>query len=130
MRTVCLVLSLLVASPLYGEDAVLNDRAVETFDAGLRPEWGYAVPQQDTFVVMHPKQDYPQAPLYVVLHSAGHDVMSCVDCTQKEQIAKIQADNTPTERPNLQNPTQENLDKFMAAARERRGKQTRRFWLF
>lgn len=92
MRTVCLVLSLLVASPLYGEDAVwvpakdmskdavLNDRAVETFDAGLRPEWGYAVPQQDTFVVMHPKQDYPQAPLYVVLHSAGHDVMSCVDC--------------------------------------------------
>ncbi len=45
-----------------------------------------------------------------------------VDNTQKEQIAKIQANNTPSERPNLQNATPEDRDKFMAAARERREK--------
>jgi poly(3-hydroxybutyrate) depolymerase len=64
------------------KDAVLDGRAMETFEAGVKPEWGYAGPQQDTFVVIHPKQDRKHAPLYVVLHSAGHDVMSCVNCTK------------------------------------------------
>ena len=64
------------------EDLVINDRPVEVFQHGVRTEWGYAKPQQDTFIVVHPKQDRKQAPLYVVLHSAGHDVISCLKCTR------------------------------------------------
>jgi len=33
--------------------------------------------------VVHPKSDYKAAPLYVVLHSAGHDVISCLQCTRE-----------------------------------------------
>ncbi len=94
MKIVLLSLLLLVSCPLRADDtawvpakdaskdAVINRRAMETFEAGAKPEWGYAAPQQDTFVVIHPKEDRKQAPLYVVLHSAGHDVMSCVNCTR------------------------------------------------
>jgi predicted esterase len=64
------------------KDAAINGRAMETFQHGVKPEWGYAAPQQDTFVVIHPVTDRQNAPLYVVLHSAGHDVVSCVNCTK------------------------------------------------
>ena len=63
------------------KDSTINGRAMETFQHGVKPEWGYAAPQQDTFIVVHPKTDRKNAPLYVVLHSAGHDVLSCVNCT-------------------------------------------------
>jgi pimeloyl-ACP methyl ester carboxylesterase len=56
-------------------------RKLEVFKHGVKAEWGYAAPQQDTFFVLHPKQSREQAPLYVVLHSAGHDVNSCLQCT-------------------------------------------------
>jgi len=56
-------------------------RKLEVFKHGVRAEWGYAAPQQDTFFVLHPKQPREHAPLYVVLHSAGHDVNSCLQCT-------------------------------------------------
>lgn len=94
MKPAWLLIFLLAGSALHAQesswaptkdtskDAVLNGRATETFEAGVKPEWGYAAPQQDTFVVMHPKEDRNNAPLYVVLHSAGHDVMSCVSCTK------------------------------------------------
>ena len=45
-----------------------------------------------------------------------------LDAAQKEQIAKIEADSRPTERIDFQNATQDERDKFMAAARERREK--------
>lgn len=45
-----------------------------------------------------------------------------LDQAQKEQIAKIEADNAQTERPNFQSANQEERDKFIAAARERREK--------
>ncbi|MFT5322940.1 MAG: putative esterase [Planctomycetaceae bacterium] len=94
MKTTWLALLLLASFTLHAEDtpwiptrvgdkaAVINGRTMDTFEAGVKPEWGYAKPQQDTFVVVHPKEDRKQAPLYVVLHSAGHDVMSCVNCTR------------------------------------------------
>ncbi len=94
MKSAWLLLFLFAASALHAQesswaptkdaskDAVLNGRATETFEAGVKPEWGYVGPQQDTFVVIHPKEDRKHAPLYVVLHSAGHDVMSCVNCTK------------------------------------------------
>jgi len=56
-------------------------RAAEVYKHGTRKEWGYKAEQQDTFIVLHPKVDRKGAPLYVVLHSAGHDVFSCVQCT-------------------------------------------------
>ena len=69
------------------KDATINGRALETFEAGVKPEWGYPAPQQDTFIVVHPTEvhstaERKHAPLYVVLHSAGHNVLSCVECTR------------------------------------------------
>jgi poly(3-hydroxybutyrate) depolymerase len=67
--------------PQKQEESVFTGRKLETFKHGTRKEWSYAVPQRDTFLVLHPKQARPGAPLYVVLHSAGHDVHSCLACT-------------------------------------------------
>ena len=64
------------------DDLIINGRPVEVFQHGARPEWGYKQPQQDTFIVVHPKNARKNAPLYVVLHSAGHDVVSCLKCTR------------------------------------------------
>jgi poly(3-hydroxybutyrate) depolymerase len=68
-------------TPEKEKESVFTGRRLETFKHGIKKEWGYAAPQQDTFLVLHPKQARPQAPLYVVLHSAGHDVHSCLACT-------------------------------------------------
>lgn len=64
------------------EDLTIKERKYEIFEHDVKPEWGYKSPQQDNFVVIHPKNDRKNAPLYVVLHSAGHDVISCVKCTR------------------------------------------------
>jgi len=61
----------------------VSGRTLEIFQHGVKKEWGYAAPQMDTFIVVHPKAPRKNAPLYVVLHSAGHDVFSCVRCTAK-----------------------------------------------
>lgn len=62
---------------------MFTERKLEEFKHGVKAEWGYSAPQTDTFLVLHPKQDRSGAPLYVVLHSAGHDVHSCLACTTK-----------------------------------------------
>ncbi|HVE41735.1 MAG TPA: hypothetical protein VNM14_17720 [Planctomycetota bacterium] len=67
--------------PTKGKDLAAIGRPVDVYQHDTKPEWGYPAPQKDTFVVVHPKEDRIGAPLYVVLHSAGHDVMSCVKCT-------------------------------------------------
>jgi len=67
--------------PEKEKESTFTGRRLETFRHGVTKEWGYAAPQQDTFLVLHPKQMRSQAPLYVVLHSAGHDVHSCLACT-------------------------------------------------
>jgi predicted esterase len=64
------------------KDTTIDARLVQTFEGGVRPEWGYASAQKDTFILIHPKEARKNAPLYVVLHSAGHDVFSCVNCTK------------------------------------------------
>lgn len=69
--------------PEREKESVFTERKLETFKHGARKEWGYEAPQQDTFLVLHPKQDLKKAPLYVVLHSAGHDVHSCLACMTK-----------------------------------------------
>ena len=65
------------------KESEFTGRKLEVFQHGSRKEWGYAEPQRDTFLVLHPKQARANAPLYVVLHSAGHDVHSCLACTTK-----------------------------------------------
>ena len=67
--------------PQKQNESVFTGRKLETFKHGTRKEWGYAAPQQDTFLVLHPQEVHRSAPLYVVLHSAGHDVHSCLACT-------------------------------------------------
>ena len=68
-------------APEKQKESVFTERKLETFQHAVKEEWGYAAPQQDTFLVLHPKQARANAPLYVVLHSAGHDVHSCLACT-------------------------------------------------
>ena len=67
--------------PEKEKESIFTGRNLEVFKHGIKKEWGYAAPQRDTFFVLHPKQAAANAPLYVVLHSAGHDVHSCLDCT-------------------------------------------------
>src|SRR5581483_8869099 len=69
--------------PVKQKDSEFTGRKLEVFQHGTRKEWGYAEPQRDTFLVLHPKEARANAPLYVVLHSAGHDVHSCLACTAK-----------------------------------------------
>ncbi|KAB2660523.1 MAG: hypothetical protein DVB31_13990 [Verrucomicrobia bacterium] len=65
------------------DELAINGRSYEVFRHGVRPEWGYPAPQEDTFVLVHPKKERRNTPLYVVLHSAGHDVMKCLQCTRE-----------------------------------------------
>ena len=69
--------------PEVQKDSEFTGRKLETFTHGIKKEWAYAQPQRDTFLVLHPKQAAANASLYVVLHSAGHDVNSCLACTSK-----------------------------------------------
>src|SRR5262249_8784941 len=70
-------------APEKAKESEFNGRKLDTYRHGARKEWGYAEPQRDTFLVLHPKQARAGASLYVVLHSAGHDVHSCLACTTK-----------------------------------------------
>jgi poly(3-hydroxybutyrate) depolymerase len=65
-------------SPVVGE---FNGRKTDTYQHTTKANWGYAKPQTDTFIVLHPRATSSKPPLYVVLHSAGHDVHSCLKCT-------------------------------------------------
>jgi poly(3-hydroxybutyrate) depolymerase len=69
--------------PAKQKESEFTGRKLETFQHGSKKEWGYAQTQRDTFLVLHPKQARVNAPLYVVLHSAGHDAHSCLACTTK-----------------------------------------------
>ncbi|MFO0802905.1 MAG: PHB depolymerase family esterase [Gemmataceae bacterium] len=71
--------------PEKAKESEFTGRKLDTFRHGVKKEWGYAEPQKDTFLVLHPKPAKAGAPLplYVVLHSAGHDVQSCLACTTK-----------------------------------------------
>ncbi|MEZ6056938.1 MAG: hypothetical protein R3C01_09550 [Planctomycetaceae bacterium] len=77
-----------VGPPVRESESVFTERKLESFVHGTRPEWGYAAPQRDKFLVLHPTEGKPELngalvrpPLYVVLHSAGHNVDSCLACT-------------------------------------------------
>ncbi len=42
--------------PQKEKESVFTGRKLEIFQHGIKPEWGYAAPQRDTFLVLHPKQ--------------------------------------------------------------------------
>ena len=67
-------------------NGILTERVLEWFHHDSLTEWGYGEPQTDTFAVLHPADDckLESYPLYVVFHSAGHDVYSCIGCTWRE----------------------------------------------
>lgn len=68
------------------KNGLLCGRRIEFFHHSSKAEWGYTKEQQDTFAVHYPK-DYKETetyPLYVVFHSAGHDVYSAVACVWAE----------------------------------------------
>lgn len=97
MKQLFLTLAMMVTLPLCSEDVgwppvkdaskakdlTVSGRTFDTYVHGIRKEWAYQAPQQDVFIVVHPTTPRANAPLYVVLHSAGHDVISCVKCTAK-----------------------------------------------
>src|SRR3954465_4650863 len=67
--------------PERQKQSVFTERKLDVYEHGTRDEWGYSAPQRDTFLVLHPKVARSNAPLYFVLHSAGHDVNSALACT-------------------------------------------------
>lgn len=73
--------------PKLEKESTFTERKLDTYKHGVRAEWGYAAPQSDTFLVLQPAQaaaaSKTKIPLYVVLHSAGHDVNSCLACTTR-----------------------------------------------
>lgn len=60
-----------------------NGRKLEFFYSNSKPEWGYAEPREDVCALVHPKTDRAGAPLVVVLHSAGHDLLTCLQCARR-----------------------------------------------
>jgi hypothetical protein len=68
--------------PAKQKESEFTGRKVDAFQHGSKKEWGYGKPQRDSFLVLHPTKPRTNAPLYVVLHSAGHDVHSCLACTK------------------------------------------------
>lgn len=74
-------------------DGVITGRRIQWFHHKSLPSWGYKEEQMDTFAVLHPFREGisdeekinnhisdKKYPLYVVFHSAGHDVYSAVGC--------------------------------------------------
>ena len=61
-------------------NALIRGRRLDFFHHASKAEWGYE--QQDTFAVMYPKDydDNNKYPLYVIFHSAGHDIYSVFSC--------------------------------------------------
>ena len=64
------------------KDSYINGRFVEWFHHESGEEYGYKKPQIDSFAVLHPKNEKngQKYPLYVVFHSAGHDLYSTLGC--------------------------------------------------
>ena len=65
---------------------LLCGRRTELFSHPSKAEWGYEKEQWDTVAIQYPK-DFKEGvkyPLYVVFHSAGHDVYSTIGCVWGE----------------------------------------------
>ncbi len=70
--------------PNKKSDADFLGRRLQAYEHASELAWGYEQPQRDSFLVLHPRESSESRPLYVVLHSAGHDVRSALECTQSK----------------------------------------------
>lgn len=63
-------------------NGMINGREIKFFSTVSDPAWGYTNEQRDTFAVEYPKNydESKKYPLYVIFHSAGHDIYSAVNC--------------------------------------------------
>lgn len=55
-----------------------DGRKIDSYHHGDRKEWGYAQKTVFPLFVVHPKTNRQGAPLYVVLHSAGHNAQTSI----------------------------------------------------
>lgn len=62
------------------KDGLLHGRRLEFFHHEALKEWN-TPGQMDSFALIHPRRKKRKTPLYVVLHSAGHDLYSCIGCS-------------------------------------------------
>ena len=62
------------------KDGLLRGRRLELFHHEALKEWN-TPGQMDSFALLHPCRKKRKTPLYVVLHSAGHDLYSCLGCS-------------------------------------------------
>ena len=62
------------------KNGISSKRELEFFHHKSVREWG-GKDQVDSFAVLHPTRHARKHGLYVVLHSAGHDLYSCLGCT-------------------------------------------------
>ena len=69
-------------STLFAE--TVNGRRVERIVKTYGAEFGYRTPVQEVYLVQHPvpEKDVKGRPLYVVLHSSGHDAERALACTR------------------------------------------------
>lgn len=76
--------TVLAAKPLQEFPTEIDGRRIETFWQYGETKRGEAWDVRNAVIVEHPVAacDHAGAPLYVVLHSAGHDVLSTLDCTR------------------------------------------------
>jgi len=96
LAAIMVAMALLVFSPaaIAGEQAVadwppvpcnppagldkVDGRKIDSYRHGLRKEWNSPPKGSFPIHVVHPRNDREAAPLYVVLHSAGHNAESCI----------------------------------------------------
>lgn len=70
--------------------ATLRGRKIEFFSAENQPEWGYTDKRRNSFAVLYPEDtEAKNCALYVVFHSAGHDLYSTLSCTEYENNHNI-----------------------------------------
>ena len=64
--------------------ALILGRTIEFYSHGVEDGWGYDNPQRDSFAVIRPREEKEgvRYPLYVVFHSAGHDLYSAIRCME------------------------------------------------
>ncbi len=63
--------------PPAGLDKI-DGRKIDTYHHGARQEWAYPSKNSFPVYIVHPSKDRENAPLYVVLHSAGHSAETCM----------------------------------------------------
>ena len=95
MKTTTIAIAFLSVFPVFADGgkravdapsvpAAMHGRRIERFEKTYGAELGYEKPVTEVHLVQHPvpEKDVKGCPLYVVLHSAGHDAVKALLCTR------------------------------------------------